>query len=183
VLEGSLEPAANPNEILIGDATFSIVESVVDAQEIAPLTLRGKAQPVRAYRLVGVLGIPARRNEAPMVRRATELRRLADAYDQAVRDRSCQLFTVLGTAGVDKSRLVHEFLECTDATVVSGFCLSYGDGITYSPVIDVVRQVVQQRPEIKLSDDLASMLGQESFTAPSSQNSNPGCDISLPLIS
>ena len=69
-----------------------------------------------------------------MVGRETELRRLLDAFAQAVRDHSCQLFTVLGTAGVGKSRLAGEFMQTlTDAHVVRGRCLPYGEGITYWP--------------------------------------------------
>jgi class 3 adenylate cyclase/tetratricopeptide (TPR) repeat protein len=165
-----LQQAAAPQEILIGQHTFALVEAVINAQEVEPLTLRGKAQPVLAYRLAGLTGTPARRDEAAMVGRVTELRRLRDAYNQATLDQSCQLFTVLGNAGVGKSRLIHEFLDgLDDATVVTGACLSYGDGITYWPVIDAVRQLTATRPTIKLDENLASLLGEASFTAPSDQ--------------
>ncbi|HET8557181.1 MAG TPA: AAA family ATPase, partial [Gaiellaceae bacterium] len=60
---------------------------------------------------------------------------------QAVHDRSCQLFTVLGSAGVGKSRLAAEFLRELDARVVRGRCLSYGDGITYWPVVEILKQL------------------------------------------
>ncbi|HEY5519337.1 MAG TPA: adenylate/guanylate cyclase domain-containing protein [Candidatus Limnocylindrales bacterium] len=165
-----LQQAAAPQEILIGQHTFALVEAVINAQEVEPLTLRGKAQPVLAYRLAGLTGTPARRDEAAMVGRVTELRRLRDAYNQATLDQSCQLFTVLGNAGVGKSRLIHEFLDgLDDATVVTGTCLSYGEGITYWPVIDVVRQLTATRPTIKLDENLVSLLGEASFTAPSDQ--------------
>jgi class 3 adenylate cyclase/tetratricopeptide (TPR) repeat protein len=164
-----LEQAAAPQEILIGSDTYELVESVVDASPVEALPLRGKAEPVAAYRLNGLTGVPARRNEAPMVGRSTELRRLRDAYEQAVRDRSCQLFTVLGNAGVGKSRLVHEFLDGLDATVVTGACLSYGDGITYWPVVDVIKQLERLRPGLKLDDNLTSLVRQQQFTAPAAQ--------------
>jgi class 3 adenylate cyclase/tetratricopeptide (TPR) repeat protein len=164
-----LEQAAQAGQILIGRDTYELVESVVEAQEIEPLAVKGKSQPVAADLLHGLTGSPARRNEARMVGRSTELRRLRDAYDQAVRDRSCQLFTVLGNAGVGKSRVVHEFLDGIDATVVSGICLSYGDGITYWPVIEVISQLVQRRPGLELDRDLASLMGDKSFTPPSEQ--------------
>ena len=54
-------------------------------------------------------------------------------------ERSCQLFTILGSAGVGKSRLAAEFLASVDAHVVRGRCLSYGEGITYWPVVEVVK--------------------------------------------
>jgi predicted ATPase len=76
-----------------------------------------------------------------MVGREMELRRLRDAFQQAVHDRSCQLFTVLGSAGVGKSRLAAEFLAGLEARVVRGRCLSYGEGITYWPVVEILKQL------------------------------------------
>ena len=67
--------------------------------------------------------------------------------------RSCQLFTVLGAAGVGKSRLSHEFLDGLDeATVVRGTCLSYGEGITYWPVVEILKQLLGAEPERRLAE-------------------------------
>ena len=88
-----------------------------------------------------------------MVGRARELERLRAAMAQAVTDGSCQLFTVLGAAGVGKSRLSHEFLDGLDgATVVRGTCLSYGEGITYWPVVEILKQLLRAEPEARLSE-------------------------------
>ena len=133
-----LEQAAQPGEILIVEETLRLTRDAVDVESIAPLSLKGKAEPVAAFRLVTVHGDEgfARHADTPMVGRETELRRLRDAYDQAVGDRSCQLFTILGPAGVGKSRLVAEFLApLEDPLVVRGRCLPYGEGITYWPVV------------------------------------------------
>jgi DNA-binding SARP family transcriptional activator len=77
---------------------------------------------------------------SPMVGRARERRRLHDAFEQAAGDRSCQLFTILGTAGVGKSRLVEEFLGdlAGRALVARGRCLPYGEGITFWPVLEAL---------------------------------------------
>jgi class 3 adenylate cyclase/tetratricopeptide (TPR) repeat protein len=140
-----LEQAAQPEEILIGRETFGLVRDAVDAERVDQLQLKGKVDAVVAYRLVSVSGEEGfkRRLDAPMVGRETELRRLRDAFDQAVRDRSCQLFTILGAAGVGKSRLVAEFLSSlrTTALVAHGRCLPYGEGITYWPVMEVLSQL------------------------------------------
>jgi predicted ATPase len=101
-----------------------------------------------------------------MVGRETELRRLQDAFDQAVRDRSCQLFTILGAAGVGKSRLVSEFLAaCDGAAVVRGRCLSYGEGITYWPVVEVVKQLPPQELDASVQEAIDSLLGADQSLA------------------
>ena len=101
-----LEQAAQPGEILLGQPTLAFVREAVKVKELKPRELKGKAEPVAAFQLLSVGAEETPRHEAPMVGRETELRRLLDAYDQAVHDRACQLFTVLGAAGVGKSRLV-----------------------------------------------------------------------------
>jgi class 3 adenylate cyclase/tetratricopeptide (TPR) repeat protein len=134
-----LEQAARPGDILLGHDTFRLVRHAVDAPPVPSLTVKGKRAPLEAFRLLSVApdaqGRPQRRR-APMVGRRRERRRVLDAFHQAVADRSCQLFTVLGTAGVGKSRLVAEVLETIDgaATVAAGRCLPYGDGLTWWPL-------------------------------------------------
>jgi hypothetical protein len=76
-----------------------------------------------------------------MVGRQNQLAHLRVVYDQTIQDRSCRLFTVLGSAGVGKSRLVAEFLAGLEAQVVRGRCLSYGEGITYWPVVEILKQL------------------------------------------
>jgi DNA-binding SARP family transcriptional activator len=80
---------------------------------------------------------------SPMVGRERERRRLHDAFEQAAGDRSCQLFTILGAAGVGKSRLVQEFLGdlASRALVARGRCLPYGEGITFWPVLEAIKDV------------------------------------------
>jgi class 3 adenylate cyclase len=141
-----LEQAARAGEILIAEETLRLIRDAVEVERVEPLELKGKAEPVQAYRLVSVHADAgfARRLDAPMVGRQRELRRLHDAFEQAVGDRSCQLFTVLGLAGVGKSRLVQEFLQdlTTRALVARGRCLPYGEGITYWPLLEAVKDAV-----------------------------------------
>ena len=136
-----LEQAAAPGEALIGEATLRLVRAAVEVGDERPLELKGKAESVPAWPLLAVTGEIERRFATPMVGRETELRRLRDTFEQASRDRSCQLFTVLGTAGVGKSRLAAEFLSGLGARVVRGRCLSYGEGITYWPVVEILKQL------------------------------------------
>jgi predicted ATPase/class 3 adenylate cyclase len=140
-----LEQAAQPGEILIGADTVALVRDAVTVETLPPLDAKGKSEPVPAYRLLSLDSeAPAfvRRGDVPMVGRGRQLKLLRDAFDNVASERACQLFTVLGPAGVGKSRLVAEFLRSLEgATVVRGRCLSYGDGITYWPVVEVVKQI------------------------------------------
>src|SRR5246127_736453 len=159
-----LEQAAQPGEALIGEETFRLVRATVQVGDERRLELKGKAEPVPAYPLVAVEDEVERRFATPMVGRDTELRRLHDAFRQAVHDRSCQLFTVLGSAGVGKSRLAAEFLTHLEAKVVRGRCLSYGDGITYWPVVEILKQL-GALPEGDAAQPLRSLLGESELGA------------------
>jgi class 3 adenylate cyclase/tetratricopeptide (TPR) repeat protein len=144
-LAARLEQAAAPGEIVIGPQTWSLVRGAITAEPLEPLQLKGKSLPVAAYRLLRVrtdAGRRARGAGAPLVGRHSQLRMLGDAFANVVDERSCSLFTVLGMAGVGKSRLTAEFLSGIDARVLTGRCLSYGQGITYSPVVWMVRQLL-----------------------------------------
>jgi class 3 adenylate cyclase/tetratricopeptide (TPR) repeat protein len=154
-----LEQAAHPGEVLIGAETLRLVRAAVDVGAEQPLELKGKAQPVPAYRLLAVTGEPERRFAAPMVGRVNELGRLQNVFAQALHDRSCQLFTILGSAGVGKSRLAAEFLAGLEARVVRGRCLSYGEGITYWPVVEILKQLATM-PEGDAARPLRSLLGE-----------------------
>jgi class 3 adenylate cyclase/tetratricopeptide (TPR) repeat protein len=140
-----LEQAAAPAEVLIGQTTWQLVRDAVTAEPVAPLALKGKTDQVAAWRLLRVApDVPghARRRDVPMVGREPQRRLLLDAFDRVVAERACQLVTVLGAAGVGKSRLVDEALASIGerTTVLRGRCLSYGEGITYWPVAEVIRQ-------------------------------------------
>jgi class 3 adenylate cyclase len=160
-----LEQAAQPGEVLVGETTLALVRASAEAEPVEPLELKGKSEPVSAYRLLAVReGSGERRLASPMVGRETELRRLHDAFQQATRDRSCQLFTVLGSAGVGKSRLAAEFLAGLDARIVRGRCLSYGEGITYWPVVEILKQL-GTLPEGDAARPLRSLLGESETPA------------------
>ena len=143
-----LEQAAGAGEVLLGAETAALVRDAVETEELE-LELKGKSEPLVAHRLVSIQAQApafARRFDAQLVGRERELRRLQEAFGQAGEDRSCQLFTLLGTAGVGKSRLTAEFIGSVDsARVVRGRCLPYGEGITYWPVVEVLKQLPPAR--------------------------------------
>jgi class 3 adenylate cyclase/tetratricopeptide (TPR) repeat protein len=147
-----LEQAAGPNEVLIGDLTWRLVRDAVDVEPVEPLELKGKAERVAAYRLLEVATDAegaARDGRQPLVGRAEELDVLLDRYRTAVEERRTTIATVIGDAGVGKSRLIREMVATVadGTTVVTGRCLSYGDGITFWPVIEAVRNATRIGPD------------------------------------
>jgi len=163
-----LQAAAEPGQILLGEGTLRLVRAAVEVEPVAPLRVKGKLEPIAAYRLVSLTGDEpvARRLDTPFVGRERELGVLTEAYRQTVSERSCRLVTVLGAAGIGKSRLTAEFLASLgdDARVVQGRCLSYGVGITYWPVVEVVKQLRPAEWELEpaAADALASLLGRDA---------------------
>ena len=156
-----LEQTAEPGEILVGEETCRLVRDAVDVEPAEPIEAKGKAEPLLAHRLRSVSAeAPARRHAAPMVGRERQLQLLQNAFAAAAGEGACHLFTILGSAGVGKSRLAEEFLSSlSQATVVRGRCLSYGDGISYWPVTEVVKQL---GPDATRSAPLAAILGNDA---------------------
>ena len=140
------EQAAPPGEALIGAETLMLVRDAVHTEAVQPLALKGKAEPVAAYRLLDLLPAAdglARRLETPLVGRERERRRLWRDFEDAVEEQACRLFTLLGPAGIGKSRLVADFLDRVGDTadVLRCRCLSYGEGITYWPLVEILRAI------------------------------------------
>ena len=140
-----LEQAAPAMEVLLGERTYRLIRHRADVEELPPVAAKGKSVQVRAYRLLAVHEtergvLDARRTE--IVGRALEAAHLVREFEGVVSTRSCALVTVLGEAGIGKSRLVDEFaLFVADrAQVLRGRCLAYGRGITFWPLVEIVQQ-------------------------------------------
>jgi class 3 adenylate cyclase/tetratricopeptide (TPR) repeat protein len=138
-----LEQAATPGEILIGASTLALVRDAVRVDPVEPLSLKGKTDPVPAFRLLEVVaGAPAfgRRLDSPMLGRDAELAMVLDAFDRAEREPGCELATIVGVAGVGKSRMIREVSSrlADRGRVLEGHCLPYGEGITFWPVAEIV---------------------------------------------
>jgi tetratricopeptide (TPR) repeat protein len=145
VLAQRLESAAQPGEILIGQATQRLVREASVVEPLPPLEVKGRSEPVSAFRLLAVVagaGAFPRRFGAELVGRKRELAALEQAFERALSERTCQVATIVGTAGVGKSRLAAELVSTLEgkARTVTGRCLPYGDGITYWPLTEVVKQ-------------------------------------------
>jgi class 3 adenylate cyclase len=142
-LAARLQRTAPLGEILLGSETLRLVRDAVAVKPLEALALTDSSGSVPAFRLVGLDPLArgvARRFDVPLVGRQRELSGLREAWDRAVGGSGCHLFTVLGEAGVGKSRLVAELLaDVGDATtVLRGRCLHYGEGITFWPLIEAL---------------------------------------------
>jgi AAA ATPase domain len=140
-----LEQSAAPTDVLLGETTANLVRDAVTT-ELLELSLRGKPNPVTAYRLMtldaAATGV-ARHLDRPMEGRKRELDRLTADFTDAAASRTTRLFTLMGPAGIGKSRLVADFLRGVgdNATVARGRARSYGDGITYWPLVEILVQL------------------------------------------
>ncbi|TML45339.1 MAG: zinc-ribbon domain-containing protein [Actinobacteria bacterium] len=159
-----LEQAAHPGEVLIGEPTLALVGGAVEVEPVDPLELKGKAEPVPAYRLLGVHDAPERQHEALFVGRERELAIVTEAWSRVQAEQRCELVTVVGDAGVGKSRLVDEFLHGLEATVLRGRCLPYGEGITYWPVVEVLKQLAALPPDEAAAAAIRTLLGETEAT-------------------
>ena len=152
-----LEQAAPVNEIYLGESTYHLVRDAVEVEVVEPLTLKGKSEKVAAYRLVSALGLDgyARRQDTDIVGRDEELAALRRAYQEVCEGRGVRMVTVVGDAGLGKSRLVREVVEriAVDARVLKGRCLPYGDGITFWPLVGMVWEAagIQQEDNPELA--------------------------------
>jgi class 3 adenylate cyclase len=140
-----LEHAAPAGGILLGERTAQAVRREFDLTSVGSLALRGKAEPVHAWLVEreretpepeGISGLTT-----PMVGRDVELDLLQTLFDRARNESSPQLVTIVGDAGIGKSRLAREFCERLgdDVEVLVGRCLPYGDGVTLWPLAEILK--------------------------------------------
>jgi DNA-binding SARP family transcriptional activator len=159
----ALQRSATAGHVLLGGETLALAGDAVTVEAVPRL---GNGAAPACFRLRAVSnGAPGRRLDTAMVGRVHELEALERAFATVVRLRSCALVTLLGPAGVGKSRLAREFLGGVDARVIEGRCLSYGEGITYLPVVELVRQL---GVTVEPSDPISSLL--EPAAAPTTSS-------------
>ena len=137
---------------------MALVPGAVDVEPVEPLKLKGKAEPVRAFRLLSVHALE-RSHTARFVGRGAELALIREAWARALAEQRCEPVTIIGEAGVGKSRLVDEALSGLDARVVAGRCLPYGEAITYWPVVEILKQLDALPSDPVAAASIRSLLG------------------------
>jgi DNA-binding SARP family transcriptional activator len=154
-----LEEAAMPGEILLGESTHRLVSYAAGAEAVEGVDLGSALGRVKAFRLLEVGTVPRPLGRAALVGREDELAVLRAAVAGVRAERRSRVLTVVGEAGVGKTRLVSELIDSlgSDERALVGRCASYGEGATYLPLADLVAQALPtRRPE-----RLAALLGSD----------------------
>jgi class 3 adenylate cyclase/tetratricopeptide (TPR) repeat protein len=178
-----LEQAAASGEILIGDDTRRLARDRVCVEPVGSLELKGRAASAEAWR---VLAVRAPSTSAPppltsvMVGRNAELEQLKSSFETVVSRRTCRLATVIGAPGVGKSRLVSEFTTwlAADAALARGRCLPYGEGITFWPVAEAIRDLAG----VESSEDRGAARARLEALSPDGGLSPSAIDVTLGVL-
>src|ERR687887_1069631 len=144
-----VQAAAAPGTVLVGERTRRASEAAIAYEDAGEHELKGKAEPVplwRAARVIAFRGGEGRATglEAPFVGREGELRLIKDLFHAAGDERKARLVSIVGIAGIGKTRLSAEFELYVDGIVGDvywhrGRCLAYGDGVAYWALAEMVR--------------------------------------------
>lgn len=159
-----LQQTAEPGDVLVGERTYAATRGAFGFEPREERSLKGKALPVAAWRLIGTTQLVRPRGvgvSTVLVGRQRELDLLHDLYRATVDDARPRLVTILGEAGIGKTRLTEEFLvrarsDARPPAVYTGRCLPYGQGITYW----ALREILWGAAGILL-DDSASAAGEK----------------------
>lgn len=154
-LASRMEDLAEPGATYITEATYKLTEGLFRFESLGEKKVKGKQEPIKTYRVIGPssrrtrFDVSAERGLTPFVGRDRELELLLDGFERAKSGRG-QAFSIMGEAGVGKSRLLYEFRKAVtneDVTFLEGKCLSYSREVAYHPVIDVLKSNFDIREE------------------------------------
>jgi class 3 adenylate cyclase/predicted ATPase len=146
-LASRMEGQAQPGTTYVTEDTFKLTEGLFRFEGLGQRMIKGKEKPIHIYRVIAPstrrtrFDVSAERGLTPFVGRERELELLLDGFERAKSGRG-QAFSIMGEAGVGKSRLLYEFrkaIASVDVAFIEGRCLSYSRNVAYHPVIDTLK--------------------------------------------
>jgi len=146
-LASRMEELASPGTTYVTGDTFKLTEGLFRFEALGGKEIKGKEEVVNVYQVIAPstrrtrFDVSAERGLTPLVGRERELELLLDGFERAKAGRG-QAFSIVAEAGIGKSRLLYEFRKAVaseDITFLEGRCLSYGRGIAYHPIIDILK--------------------------------------------
>ncbi len=146
-LASRMEGLAEPGATYVTEDTFKLTEGFFRFEALGKQEVKGKEAPINVYRVIGPstrrtrFDVSAERGLTPFVGREREIELLLDAFERAKAGRG-QAISIISEAGVGKSRLLYEFRKAVaneDVTFLEGKCLSYSRGVTYHPIVDILK--------------------------------------------
>ncbi len=180
-LASRMESAAEPGTVQVAESTYRLTEGYFDFQDLGEIQVKGKEQPVHAYRVLSALPIGTRisaslsRGLSPFVGRERELDSLTYSYEQVKKGQG-QVVGVVGEPGVGKSRLLLQFRELLpqeEFTYLEGGCIHYGEAIAYLPILGILRSYFEitegeneEESKQKMDNKLSSLDGQLAHILP-----------------
>ncbi len=159
-LASRMESLAEPGTTYVTADTFNLAEGFFRFESLGEKNIKGKEKPIRVYRVIAPstrrtrFDVSAERGLTTFVGRERELELLLDGFERTKSGRG-QAFSIMGEAGVGKSRLLYEFRKAVtneDITFLEGKCLSYSRGVAYHPVIDILKSNFDIREEDRDSE-------------------------------
>jgi predicted ATPase/class 3 adenylate cyclase len=180
-LASRMESIAESGTTYVTEDTFRLTEGLFRFENLGEKEIKGKAAPVRVYRVLAPstrrtrFDVSAERGLTTFVGRERELELLLDGFDRA-KEGNGQAFSIVGEAGIGKSRFVYEFRKAVsneDITFLEGKCLSYGRGVPYHPIADVLKgnfEIGEDDTDVgirgKVSRGLEALKADEATTLP-----------------
>ena len=180
-LASRMEGLAEAGTTYVTEDTFRLTEGLFRFEALGEKQVRGKEVPVKVYRVIAPstrrtrFDVSAERGLTRFVGRERELELILDAFERVKEGRG-QAFSIMGEAGVGKSRLLYEFrkaITSEDVTFLEGKCLSYGRGMVYHPIIDILKSnfdIREDEDDIEIREKVKKGLGvfrvEEASTLP-----------------
>jgi len=170
-LASRMANAAEPGTVLVAENTFRLTEGYFDFEPVGEVKVKGKEQPVRAYKVLGLRHFMTRieacmgKGLSPFVGRTRELDQLNNCLEQ-VQEGHGQVVGLVGEPGVGKTRLICRFRESLttgEYTCIEGGCIHYGEAIPYLPILYLLRayfDILEENAEVIIKEKIGESVSQ-----------------------